>query len=308
MRILVTGAAGFVASHVVPYLATVGHEVVLTDVVPIAPYVVNRAVAGFTWDIRHAHELHAFVDEAAGCEALIHLAAIASPRVCTADPSVAWETNVRGTRNVLRLAQLADIRRVIFASSAHVYGISPRYLPTNETHPLALHDDYTMTKIIGEEMCDLFFRNHHLSTCILRFFNIYGWGQTAQYLIGAKLGQATAEKRVVIAGPEITKDWIAIEDVCAAIMLALESSYVGPLNIGTGVETSIGHIAREIADGFGVPYKEEDTSDAGPTRMRADIHRAQVVLGWEPEVPFEQGLRRLIVRARAESEKKEKLQ
>jgi UDP-glucose 4-epimerase len=304
MRILVTGASGFIGQHIVPKLA--GHKddsVVIHDFVPFPERIANASVGGFQWDIRDAAALSSYVDIASSCESILHLAAVASPRVCTLDPATAWETNVRGTHNVLRLAQLAGIRRVVFMSSSHVYGIPPKYMPTDECHPLHMQDGYTTTKILGEDLCRLFWENHGISTCSLRLFNSYGPGQSDLYFLGATMKRALEDKRVIIKGPSITKDWIAIVDVCRAIRTALYSDYVGALNVGTGVQTSLGKIGQKVSDFFGVPYAEEATDDMGPSKMQCDPTKTESVLGWRSTVSIWEGLELLMTRARAEYER-----
>jgi UDP-glucose 4-epimerase len=300
MKILVTGAAGFIASHLIPAFRRIGTSLVLTDIRPLG-FLADHAAGFFQWDIRNEREIRSFVEEARDCTAVVHLAAIAAPRQCADDPSVAWETNVRGTQNVLELAHLANIPRVIFLSSSHVYGISPRYMPTDEPHPLWMHDSYTTTKILGEQLCALHYQNHGTSYVAVRLFNSYGFGQSKDYFIGAKIRQAMTERRVVVKGPVITKDWIEIRDAVSAIVALTVNSYVGPLNVGTGTETSLQVIGKQIAESLDVPYSSEPTDDPGPSRMCADSRRAQRILDWWPRIDVREGLKQLIIRAKAEA-------
>lgn len=320
MRILVTGAAGFIGRHLVKELAINGHKVVATDMAQLdAPEgygvdIMEHVVAGFTWDIRLHDRIPSFVEEARGCDALIHLAAIAAPRIAAANPLAAWDTNVRGTFNVLDLARRAEIRRVLFFSSAHVYGISPKYMPTDETAPLVLHDTYTVTKILGEDLCWKFFGDCHMTPTIFRLFNCYGPGQNPDYFLGAKLAQATeialacrrqpyveATRLLEVKGSEITKDWIHVSDVVRAARLTIESFYSGELNIGTGVETNLGELGKQIAEGFGIGVALGGTDDPGPTRMRASIDRIKAVLRWQPKVAVRDGLAELIALTKKEA-------
>lgn len=300
MKILVTGAAGFIASHLVPALKRIGARLVLTDIRPLGP-LADDAQAGFRWDIRDHASMPAFVEEASGCDAIVHLAAIAAPRQCAIDPSTAWETNVRGTQNVLELAHLAAIPRVIFLSSSHVYGISPKYMPTDEPHPLWMHDSYTTTKILGEQLCALHYQNHGTSYAAIRLFNSYGFGQSADYFLGAKIRQALTERRVIVKGPVITKDWIEIRDAVSAIVALTGNGYVGPVNVGTGIETSLQALGKQIAESFDVPYAAEPTDDPGPSRMCADARRLQRIADWWPKIKVREGLEQLILRTRAEA-------
>ena len=278
MRILVTGSEGFLGKHLVRSLSEDG-----------------RSVTGIDLALFDRHDIRgdlAWV-KLENYDACVHLAAIAAPDKCKKDPSLAFETNVRGTHNVLRLCERLNIRRFIFMSSAHVYGISPKYMPTPESHPLALHDTYTTTKILGEQLCELFWQNHGIAYTCIRLFNAYGPGQSPDYFLGVKLRQANAGGPLTVRNASVTKDWIYIGDVIRAIQLALESDFVGPVNIGTGIETSLGQLVERIAQGFNLPIVTEEDDPSGPSRMRANIDRAKTVLSWEPQIAVEEGLSKL---------------
>lgn len=300
MKILVTGAAGFIGQHLVrrlsdmhgPYAQPVG-----LDVKEIH-HDVRRGSTDFQTDIRDVSAMKQVTKFMAGddegIDACVHLAAVAAPRQAEADPQLAWETNVRGTFNVLTFCRELGIRKFVFMSSAHVYGISPRYMPTDEQHPLSLLDTYTVTKIAGEKLCELFHSNYGISTTWLRLFNAYGPGQSKDYFVGVKIQQAKAGGPVTLMNGDVTKDWIWVEDVVEAIIRAAKTDYVGPINIGTGVETNLRQIATQISDSFGVKLVPDPAVDVGPTRMMCNGGRAKEVLRWEPKVSFKDGLQRLI--------------
>src|SRR4029077_19456832 len=169
-----------------------GHDVLGIDIA-------ERWPAMLRYDIRHESHLLSMnmVEGCRNLEGIIHLAAIASPRLAQDDPDVSWSTNVQGTYNVLQLAKALGVPRFVFLSSAHVYGISPKYFPTDERHPLALQDTYTSTKIAGEQLCRLFYDNCGISYVTLRLFNAYGVGQSKDYFLGVKLAQAR-ERRLTL--------------------------------------------------------------------------------------------------------------
>jgi len=297
MNVLVTGAAGFIGTHLVKVLFAEGHRVQMLDIepMPISGDLGPTGLIKITWpplDIRDdatmAMHTNITIEHGLGIDACVHLAAIAAPDRCKNDPSIAWETNVRGTHNILRLCERAKIPRVVFFSSAHVYGISPLYLPTDERAPLQLHDPYTSTKILAESLLDLFWHNHKISYCTLRLYNAYGSGQSGQYFIGRKLQQAREGGPVTIRNGSVTKDWVHVSDVVRA------TDFVGPVNVGTGVETRLDAIASQIALSYKVNMVEEPSDGTGPSRMAADWSRARRVLGWEPKVTLEAGLQELI--------------
>jgi UDP-glucose 4-epimerase len=201
--------------------------------------------------------------------------------------------NVQGTHNVLKLAVAAGARRVVFATTGHVYGVSPRYLPTDERHPLWLQDTYTTSKLLGEQLCQLFWDNYGLSYAAIRLYNGYGPGQQPGYFVPDMIKKAKAGL-IELLGHLVTKDWVYIDDLVSAYLLAMECDYVGPINIGTGKETALVPIAARIAHAFGAEFRISDQPVGGPTRMLCDWGRAQRVLGWEPKVSLEEGLDRTI--------------
>jgi UDP-glucose 4-epimerase len=295
VKVLVTGAAGFVGTKLLRALRKAGEEVVGLDKKTISPESAANCGSAIVCDIRDDARMAELPEELFGIDACVHLAAIAAPRQAEADPQLAWETNVRGTHNVLALCRKVGVKKIVFASSAHVYGISPKYMPTDENHPLALLDTYTTTKIIGEQLCDLFHRNYGISYTACRLFNAYGPGQSMDYFIGAKIRQAaTGSGPVTIMNGAVTKDWVSVFDVARALVAAVRSPYVGPLNIGTGVETSLLEIAKAIASAFGKEVVPDGAQDGGPTRMCANWARANAVLGWSPETTFIEGIAEVI--------------
>lgn len=289
MRVCVTGASGFIGRHVLRAIDKAGHIAIPLDVrVP--------------WDddtgsIWMESDITTPLDAIPGLDAVIHLAAVANPRDCDTDPTKAFDVNVNGTHQVLKMAWESGAKHVVFSSSAHVYGISPRYLPTDEGHPLWLQNNYTLTKILGEQLCGLYYQNHGLSYTTLRLYNAYGPGQAQGYFIPDMLEKAKSG-HILLPAANTTKDFVHIDDVARAFVLALESRFVGAINIGTGVETTLGDIARRLAVETGAEYAGVNALDA--TRMRALRTRAKQVLGWEPSVSVTEGLRAICDEAKAQ--------
>jgi len=290
-KVLVTGGAGFIGSHLLHELVNEGYEVTALD----------KADA-----LRHIHggwsEVDLDICDQAQMENLgktlkfdyiIHLAALAAPRVVERTaPSETFRINVLGTYNILKMAKEAGVKRVVFPSTAHVYGISPKYMPTDEAHPLALQDVYTTSKILGEQLCHLFYENHNISYVALRMFNGYGPRQSLDYFIPSMIKQAK-EGMIILRGRHITKDFIYVSDMVDAILTVLPSDYVGPLNVGTGVQTTLEYVARYIAKSLDSELDFAETDDRGPTHMQCDNSRLKG-FGWSPKVSIEDGLDKTI--------------
>ena len=279
MKVCVTGAGGFIGKHVCRALSEAGHEVLGLDL-------------GWEPGVFSFMATKADITQPLACisdlDAVIHLAAVASPRECDRDPAKAYRVNVHGTHQVLKMVLESKAKKVVFASSAHVYGIPPERLPTDEDSPLALSNTYTMTKILGEQLCGLYHERHGLSIIVLRLFNAYGPGQSTGYFVPDML-ENVRHGDLGIHGGNTTKDFVYVNDVARAFVLALETSFVGPINIGTGKETDLAEVAGFIARASGREFA--NLLDSFPTRMQADISQAKHVLGWVPTTTIEEGLR-----------------
>ena len=277
MRVLVSGADGFIGRYVCKALRQAGHFVIGLDMYA------GRAGAADEWILA---DITQTLRPIPNLDAVIHLAAVSHPRDCDQNPSKAFDVNVNGTSNVLRMVLASGAKKVVFSSSAHVYDIPPKYMPSGEVHPLRLNNVYTTTKILGEQLCDLYWTTHGLSYIVLRLFNAYGPGQAPGYFVPDML-----RKQGDIdlgAGGHTTKDWVWVEDVARAFVLAVESPFVGAVNIGTGVETPLYAIAGRIARERGHICKTAPSDTA--SRMCADNGRAYRVLGWKPTKTIEEGL------------------
>jgi len=299
-RVLVTGAAGFIGSHLLSALINKGYDVLALDRVEVLDKI-NDEVLKVGADICDSTRMGALAPafKENDVQSIIHLAAMAAPRVAEKKPEETFRINVYGTLNVLRMAKEAEVKRVVFTSTAHVYGISPKYLPTDESHPLALEDDYTISKILGEQLCQLFYQNHNISYVTLRMFNGYGPRQSLDYFIPAMIEQAK-KGRITLHGRDITKDFIYVSDMVDAIMTVLPSDYVGPLNVGTGEQISLEYVADYIAKKFGVKLSFAETADKGPTHMQCNSTHLRL-FGWYPKVSINEGLDKTIEYAKAVS-------
>jgi nucleoside-diphosphate-sugar epimerase len=289
-RILMTGAGGFLGSHIIDELVKLNADVVGVDLKKGLESgnlkgleSKMQAVEADITNIQQMQSINGHFDY------VVHLAAMAAPRQCDENPGKAFDINVHGTYNLLKRALDWKATKFVFASTAHVYGISPKYIPTDERHPLALQDTYTTTKIMGESLCQLFYGNHGLAYTVLRLFNSYGPRQSADYFIPAMIMKAKTG-HILLQGRYITKDFVYVRDVVDAYLKSATSDYVGEVNIGSGVQTALEVVARRIAKAFDAELSFADTMDKGPTHMQCDTSRAKYVFGWNTVTPLEKGL------------------
>ncbi len=300
--VLVTGGAGFIGMHVVPMLLEQGYRVrILDNMFRGDRDEVNKLVAGgnvelIDQDVRYGGSVHAAMK---GCESVIHLAAV-SINKSVADPHESVDINMVGNHNVFNAAAEHGVRRLVFASSASVYG-DPKKLPMHEDDQLDPLTPYCISKRTGEDLLGFYQRTKGLSWIALRFFNVYGPGQktTAYYtsVINHFVNRLRNGQAPVIDGKgEQSMDFIHVVDIARSVVAALgaEKDNV-PVNIGTGIDTSIATLAKILIDAVGANVEPQfNPRDVMVSRRAADISRAKEVLGWEPTIPVEQGMAELV--------------
>ena len=302
--VLITGGAGFIGSHVVPLLLERGHRVRILDNMSrgdrgrVAEWIGTGQVELVEQDIRYGGAVHRAT---AGCDAVVHLAAV-SINKSEADPFESVDINVVGSNNVFKAAADHGVRRVVFASSASVYG-DPETLPMREdgrVHPLT---PYCIAKLTGEQLLDYYARRSSLSWIALRFFNVYGPGQkpTAYYtsVINHFVQRLRAGEPPVIDGRgEQSMDFVHVHDIARAVVMALdvEASRANlPINIGTGIDTSVAQLARTLIAAVGLDVEPQfRPRDVLVSRRAADISRALDVLGWKPAIDLVTGMQDLV--------------
>ena len=281
-KIVVTGGAGFIGSHLVEALKASGYEVGVYDIA------LDQKL-----DVRDLASTREFLK---GARYVFHLAAIPSVQYSLEHPEETNQTNLVGTLNVLIAAKEAGVKRVVFASSCAVYG-DVEIFPTNETAPAQPKSPYALEKFESEEYLKLFSRIHNLQTVSLRYFNVYGLNQkdTGTYasVIAKFLKLKRGGQKLTITGDgKQTRDYIHVSDVVRANMKALKSDKVGRgevINIGFGQEISVNTVAELI--GGEMEYVPERLE---PKRALADISLAKKLLGWEPTVSFKEGITKLL--------------
>ncbi|MEJ7797586.1 MAG: NAD-dependent epimerase/dehydratase family protein [Solirubrobacteraceae bacterium] len=302
MRVLVTGGAGFIGSHLVDALLARGDSVTVLDDLSsgheqnIAPAVAGGAALALA-DVRDGSAVSAIAAEARP-QIVFHLAAQVDVRLSLADPGHDARTNVEGTINVLEAARLAGAGRVVFSSTGGaIYG-ETGVLPTPESvAPLPLAA-YGQSKLCAESYLGLYERLYGLSTIALRFGNVYGprqdpHGEAGVIAIFCGRLRAGEQPRIYGDGTQ-TRDYIYVADLVRALLSAGDGDRGGVVNIGTQIETSVLELLRVLSEhhGRGSPEPELAPARTGEVqRSCLDATRAREVLDWAASTPLTEGLR-----------------
>jgi UDP-glucose 4-epimerase len=306
VKILVTGGAGFVGSHVVDRCVEAGHGVAVVDDLSSGQrQQVNTAARLHVVDIRTPALDDVFRGEAP--EAVVHLAAQASVGRSVANPQLDAEINVLGSLNLLECARRAGTRRFVYISTGGAGYGDTDVVPTPESHPTRPVSPYGTSKVAAELYLGCWETLHGLSGVVLRLANIYGPRQNPHGeagVIAIFTDRLLRGEPCIINGDGLqTRDYVYVGDVAEAALRALERPQVtGPVNIGTGVETTVVALFEALRAAFG--HGESRHGPARPGEQRRsllDASRARQVLGWTARVGLDEGLRRTVAAARAGS-------
>jgi dTDP-glucose 4,6-dehydratase len=300
-RVLVTGAGGFIGSHLCERLVELGADV--------RAFVEYNSLGSWGWldespargelevvlgDVRDRDSTRS---AAAGCEVVFHLAALIAIPWSYDAPAAYVETNVGGTLNVLRAAQDAGCDLVVHTSSSEVYG-SARYVPIDEEHPLQGQSPYAASKIGADKIAESFHLSFGVPVATLRPFNTYGARQSARAVIPTILTQLLGGDTVALGNLTPTRDFTYVTDTVEAFVAVADApAAVGRvLNVGSGDEIAIGDLAERIE----AVVEKRAPIDLDPARVRptgseverlcANADEARRLLAWEPRVTLEEGL------------------
>lgn len=292
-KVIVTGGAGFIGSHLVDSLVDQNFEVHIIDNLSTGnKNRINPKAVFHRVDIRNLNKIKPIFKRASF---VFHEAALPRVQPSIKDPVTTHEVNVNGTLNVLLAAKDLGVKRVIYAASSSAYGDQKKF-PLKESFVANPMSPYGLQKYIGEQYCQVFNKVYGLETVCLRYFNVYGprLNTDGAYtlVIGKFLQQRkTGDPLSIVSNGKQSRDFTHVYDIVRANILAMSSDKVGQgevINIGGGKDRSVNEIARLI--GGPVTFIEPRME---PKRTLADISLAKVLLGWEPKVSLENGVEEL---------------
>ena len=311
-KILVTGADGFIGSHLVEKLVEIGYSV--------KAFVMYNSFNSWGWldyidektkksieivsgDIRDPFIVNSAMDD---CDAVLHLAALIAIPFSYHAPSSYVNTNINGTLNVLQAAKSNGKTKVIHTSTSEVYG-SAQYVPINESHPLSGQSPYAATKIGADQIALSFYRSFGTSISIIRPFNTYGPRQSNRAIIPTVITQILSGKNEIKLGNLTpTRDFSYVEDTVNGFIAALKASNIDGevINLGAGFEVSIKEVIEQIIKIMGKDIKiiSDDkrirNEKSEVNRLFSDNSLAKTVLNWEPKYTngqgFSKGLKKTI--------------
>jgi len=305
-KILVTGADGFIGSHLTEQLIRQGYDVrafVLYNSfgswgwLDHAPEDIKSSLDVFAGDIRDPYGVRAAMK---GCDAVIHLAALIAIPYSYHSPDTYVDTNIKGTLNILQAAKEFNVSRIIQTSTSEVYG-SARFVPITEEHPLQGQSPYSASKIAADQLAYSFFASFGLPVVIARPFNTYGPRQSARAVIPAIITQiASGQHELMLGAINPTRDFNFIADTVNAFIYALESDKgIGEVvNFGSNFEISIGDTLNLIAELMGVEVKvvTDDVrlrpEKSEVQRLWADNQKAFELFNWRPTYAGKEGFRK----------------
>lgn len=306
MKVLITGADGFIGSHLTEAMVRAGHDV--------RAFVLYNSFNSWGWldacasdvkgrfevfagDIRDPNGVRTAMQ---GCDAVLHLAALIAIPYSYYSPDTYIETNVKGTLNVVQAARDLGVQKVVHTSTSEVYGTA-RFVPITEEHPLLGQSPYSASKIGADSIAYSYYAAFGTPVAILRPFNTYGPRQSARAVIPTIITQIASGKRQIKLGAvHPTRDFNFVADTVAGFMVLLESDRgVGEvINVGSNYEISIGDTARTIAEVMGVEIDiltddqrmRPDKSEV--ERLWAENAKARALLNWQPRFSGLDGFRK----------------
>ncbi|MGE8659810.1 MAG: NAD-dependent 4,6-dehydratase LegB [Achromobacter sp.] len=306
MKVLVTGADGFIGSHLTETLIARGYDVRAFALynsfnswgwLDQSPRHIREKLDVFSGDIRDPHGVKAAMQ---GCDAVLHLAALIAIPFSYHSPDTYVDTNVKGTLNVLQAARELGVKRVIHTSTSEVYGTA-RFVPITEEHPLQGQSPYSASKIGADQLAYSFYASFDLPVVIARPFNTYGPRQSARAVIPTIITQiANGQRQIKLGAVSPTRDFNFVKDTVSGFIAALEGNggQGEVVNFGSNFEISIGDTAKLISEVMGEEIQIiTDEARLRPEnseveRLWAANAKAKALFNWEPTYAGRDGFKR----------------
>lgn len=306
-RVLVTGAGGFIGSHLTEHLAGLGADVRAfvrynsrndPGLLRLLPGERREKVQIVMGDLKDADAVRSAVRDV---DVVFHLGSLIAIPYSYIHPRETVETNILGALNIFEAARSAGVEKIVHTSTSEVYGTA-RYVPIDENHPLQGQSPYSASKIGADKVAESFYRSFDLPIATIRPFNTYGPRQSARAVIPTIIAQALAHEKIALGATHTTRDYTFVDDLVRAFILIAESPRtVGEtVNVGSNYEISIGAVAETVASLIGREIEVvTDSNRLRPEkseveRLWCDNTRARHLLGWSPDVPLKEGLSRTI--------------
>lgn len=306
-EVLVTGAGGFIGSHLTERLVRLGSNVRAfvrynsrndQGMLQVLPKHIQEKIEVIVGDLRNPEAVREAVR---GVQVVFNLAASVSIPYSYENPREVIETNLMGTLNVLNAVKEYGIEKMVQTSSSEVYGTA-RYSPIDEDHPLQAQSPYSASKVAADKLTESFHLSFDLPLATIRPFNTYGPRQSARAIIPTVITQALSRNQIFLGAAYPTRDFVYMDDtVNGFIKMAESPDTIGQVvNIGTGFEISIGDLAdkiisligKEVEVVFDAERLRPQSSEVG--RLIADNSKARELIGWEPKVSLDEGLKKTI--------------
>jgi len=297
MKILVTGGAGFIGSHLVDRLIEQDHKVVVVDNLSTGKKEnLNKEAVFYNIDIRASELSHIFQEERP--EVVFHLAAQISVRKSVEDPIVDAKTNILGSLNLFENCKKFGVKKIIFTSTGGaLYGDADK-IPTPDDYPVHPLSPYAIAKLSTEKYLDYYYKVFNIPYLILRFANIYGPrqdpnGEAGVVAIFAKK-LLKNENPIINGDGRQTRDYVVVDDAVRAAMLGLENNNMGTYNIGTGKETSVNQLFDLLSQALGVSAEKRHGPAKKGEQLRSclDYSKIKQEFGWKPSYEIEEGIRK----------------
>ena len=305
--VLVTGAGGFIGSHLTEHLVNLGASMKVFvrynsrndwGLLELLPKEKLNQIEVIMGDLKDADAVRHAVKEV---DIIFHLGSLIAIPYSYIHPRETIETNILGALNVLTAAKENSIEKIVHTSTSEVYGTA-KYVPIDEDHPLQGQSPYSASKIGADKIAESFYRSFNLPVAIIRPFNTFGPRQSARAVIPTIITQALTEEKIFLGSLHPTRDYTYVRDVTEGFIKVAESpKSIGEVtNIGSNLEISIRDLANRIVSVIG--KKVEIVSDSSRTRppkseverLWCDNTKAEKLLGWTPTTSFDEGLKKTI--------------